>query len=44
VSYQDEKSMWNSGVHKAIKRESTEEEVHKHWHRVKGAWKQIRKQ
>jgi len=44
VSYEDQKSTWNSGVRKAIRRGSAEEEVHKHRDRVTGAWKQISKQ
>jgi len=44
VSYEDRKSMWNSGVRKAITRGSAEEEVRKHQDRVTGAWKQISKQ
>jgi len=44
VSYEDRKSTWNSGVRKAIRRESVEEEVYKHRDRVTGAWKQISKQ
>jgi len=45
VSYEDRKSMWNSGVRKATNRRSAEEEeVCKHWDRVTGAWKQISKQ
>jgi len=39
VSYEDWKSTWNSGVHKAIRRGSAEEEVRKHRNRVTGAWK-----
>jgi len=37
-------STWNSGVQKAIRRGSAEEEVCKDWDRVTGAWKQISKQ
>ena len=44
MSYEDRKSTWNSGVQKAIRRGSVEEEVHKHRDRVTGAWKQISKQ
>jgi len=44
VSYEDRKSTWNSGVRKAIRRGSVEEEVRKHRDRVTGAWKQISKQ
>jgi len=44
VSYEDRKSMWNSRVRKAIRRESAEEEVRKHRDHVTGAWKQISKQ
>ena len=44
VSYEDRKSTWNSGVRKAMRRGSAEEEVHKHWNRVTEAWKQISKQ
>ena len=43
MSYEDRKSTWNSGVRKAIRRGSAEEEVRKHQDRVTGAWKQIRK-
>ena len=35
--YEDRKSTWNSGVWKAIRRESAEEEVRKHRDRVTGA-------
>ena len=44
MSYEDRKSTWNSGVQKAIRRGSEEEEVRKHQDRVTGAWKQISKQ
>jgi len=44
VSYEDRKSTWNSGVRKAIRQGSAEEEVRKHRDRVTGAWKQISKQ
>jgi len=44
VSYEDWKSTWNSGVRKAIRRGSAEEDVQKHRDRVTGAWKQISKQ
>ena len=44
VSYENRKSTWNSGVRKAIRRGSAEEEVSKHRDRVTGAWKQISKQ
>jgi len=44
VSYEDRKSTWNSGVRKAIRRGSAEEEVRKHRDRVTGAWEQISKQ
>ena len=44
ASYDDRKSTWNSGVRKAIRRGSAEEEVRKHRDRVTGAWKQISKQ
>ena len=44
MSYEDLKSTWNSGVRKAIRRGSVEEEVRKHRDRVTGAWKQISKQ
>ena len=44
MSYEERKSTWNSGVRKAIRRGSAEEEVSKHWDRVTGAWKQISKQ
>jgi len=43
VNYEDQKSTWNSGVRKAIRRGSAEEEVRKHRDRVPGAWKQISK-
>jgi len=43
VSYEDRKSTWNSGVRKAIRRGSAEEE-RKHRDRLTGAWKQISKQ
>ena len=44
VSYEDRKSTWNSGVRKAIRRGSAEEEVRKHRDRVTEACKQISKQ
>ena len=44
MSYEDRKSTWNSGVHKAIIRGSAEEEVRKHRDCVRRAWKQISKQ
>jgi len=44
VSYENRKSTWNSGVRKAIRRGSAEEEVLKQWDGVTGAWKQISKQ
>jgi len=44
VSYEDQKLTWNSGVRKAIRPGSTEEEVRKHRDHVTGAWKQISKQ
>ena len=44
VRYEDFMSMWNSGVRKAIRRRSAEEEVRKQQDRVTGAWKQISKQ
>jgi len=44
VSYEDRKSTWNSGVRKAIRQGSAENEARKHWDRVTGAWKQISKQ
>jgi len=44
VSYEDRKSTWNSGVRKAIRRGSAEEEVHKNRDRVTEPWKQISKQ
>jgi len=37
--YEDRKSTWNSGVQKAIRRGSAEEEVRKHRDRLTGAWK-----
>ena len=44
MSYEDQKSTWNSGVQKAIRRGSAEEEVRKSRDHVTGAWKQISKQ
>jgi len=44
VSYEDQKSTWNSGVWKAIRQGSAEEKVRKHRDRVTGAWKQISEQ
>jgi len=44
VRYENRMSTWNSGVQKAIRRGSAEEEVCKDWDRVTGAWKQISKQ
>jgi len=44
VSYEHRKSTWNSGVRKAIRRGSAEEQVRKHRDRVTGSWKQISKQ
>ena len=44
MSYEDRKSTWNSGVQKAIRRGSAEEEVRKHQDHVTGAWEQISKQ
>ena len=44
MSYEDQKSTWNSGVRKAIRRGSEEEDVRKHRDRLTGAWKQISKQ
>jgi len=44
VRYEDRKSTWNSGVCKAIRRGSAEEEMRKHQDHVTGAWKQISKQ
>ena len=44
MSYEDRKSTWNSGMRKAIRRGSAEEEVRKHRDRVTGAWKQTSKQ
>jgi len=41
VSYEDRKSTWKSGMRKAIRRGSAEDEVRKHRDRVTGAWKQI---
>jgi len=38
-SYEDRKSAWKSGVRKAIRRGSAEEEVRKHHDRVTGALK-----
>ena len=39
-----QKSTWNSGVRKAIRRGSAEDQVRKHRDRETGAWKQISKQ
>jgi len=39
VSYEDQQSTWNSGVQKAIRQGSAEEEVRKHRDRVTMAWK-----
>jgi len=44
VSYEDRKLTWNSGLRKAIRRGSAEEEVPKHRDRVTGASKSISKQ
>jgi len=44
LSYEDRKSTWNSGVQKAIRRGSAEEDVHKHRDCATGDWKQISKQ
>jgi len=44
VSYEDRKSTQDSGVRKAIRQGSAEEEVRKHLDHVTGAWKQISKQ
>jgi len=44
VRYEDRKSTWNSGVRKASRRGTADEEVRKHRDRVTGAWKQISKQ
>ena len=44
VSYEDQKSTWNSRVQKAIRQGSVEEEVRKHRDRVRGAGNQISKQ
>jgi len=44
VSYEVRKSTWNSGVRKAIRQGSAEEEMCKHRDRVTGVWKQISKQ
>jgi len=41
VSYEYRKSTWTSGVRKAIRRGSAEEEVHKHRDCVTEAWKQL---
>jgi len=43
VSYEDQKSTWNSGVRKTIRKGSAEEEVRKHRDRVTGAWERISK-
>ena len=44
VSYEDRKSTWTSGVRKAIRRGSAEEEVRKRQDRVTGTLEQISKQ
>ena len=44
MSYGNRESTWNSGVQKAIRRGSAEEEVRKHRDRATGAWKQTSKQ
>ena len=44
MSYENRKSTWNSGVRKAMRRGSAEEEVRKHRDRVTGVWKQTSKQ
>jgi len=44
VSYECRKSTWNSGVRKAIRRGSPEEEVRKHQDRLTGDGKHISKQ
>jgi len=44
VSYEDPKSTWNSGVRKAIRQGSAEQEARKHRDRVTGAWKRVSKQ
>ena len=44
MSYENRKSTWNNGVHKAIRRGSAEEEVRKHQDRLTRAWEQISKQ
>jgi len=44
VSYENRKSTWNSGVRKAIRRGSVEQEVRKHRDRVTEDGKQISKQ
>jgi len=44
VSYENRKSTWKSGVRKAIRQGSEEEDVRKHQDRVTGTWKQISKQ
>ena len=44
MRYEDPKSTWNSGMWKAIRRGSVQQEVRKHRDRVTGAWKQISKQ
>jgi len=44
LSYEDRKSTWNSGVLKAIRPRSAEEEMRKQRDHVTGAWKQISKQ
>jgi len=42
-SYEDQMSTWNSGVGKASRRGSAEEEVRKNRDLVTGVWKQISK-
>ena len=44
MSYEDQKSTWNSRVRTVIKGGLAEKEVRKHRDRVTGAWKQISKQ
>ena len=43
VSYKDRESTWNSGVQKAIRQGSEEEQMRNHWDRVTGAWKRRRR-
>ena len=44
VSYEDQKSTWNTSMRKVIRRGSAREKVRTHWDRLTGAWKQISRQ